>query len=213
MKRIILVSLLLIVGFLGLPSALAENGKADPKPTNCGKMPCSFFAGKYFMFGDTDDYTMENGDRLPDMKIKDDLHTNLFAGGSIAFLTLTVDGKLPIGQFKVVLDGEGAIFGPAPIDGITFSDDRKTVYVSYSNPLYKLGPSGQFDILLKKAGLVRVTSYGEISEGVYSQNPTDLGEINVYSRTNSKLITCTKGNIIKKVSSVNLKCSAGYKKK
>lgn len=196
--------------------AYAEGGTSDAKTTNCGKMGCDYWVGKFFMFGDVDNFTMENGDRLPKPSKVDSIHTSIWSGGSVNFHPLTTDGKLLLGPFKVVLSGDGATFGLAPIDGVTFSADRKTVYISYVNAENKIGPSGSFQINAKNPGTISVAAYGQISEGVYSETPTDIGEIKVSSRSlmNTKVtISCVKGKTTKKITSINPVCPAGYKKK
>ena len=171
---------------------------------------------RIFMLGDVDDFSMENADRLPKPSKKDSIHSSIWVGGSVNFHPLTTDGKLLLGEFKAVLTGDGATFGNAPFDGVTFSEDRKSVYISYTNPEKKVGPNSPFQILVKKVGKVSINTFAQISEGVYSDTPTDLGEIIVSSKSlmkAKKAITCFKGKISKKVTAINPTCPTGYKKK
>lgn len=213
-KLLILFISLSIFGAQPVNTANAEEGKADPKVNNCGKMGCNYFVGKFFMLGDVDDFSMENADRLPKPSKKDSIHSSIWQGGSVNFILATTDGKLPLGEFKAVIQGDGATFGSAPFEGVTFSEDRKTIYIAYTKPEYKIAPNGFFQIFAKKTGKISLTSYSKISEGVYSDTPTDVGEIIVSPKSLLKAktsITCFKGKVSKKVIALNPICPSGYK--
>jgi hypothetical protein len=202
----------LILSISAIP-AFAEGGVPDPQPTTCGKMPCSFFAGKYLAFGDVDDYSMEHLDKLPKPSRFDNIHSSAFVGGSVAFLAQSVNGS-SIMPYKAVITGAEAKYSQFPVAGVTFSPDRKTVYFSkVDHP-----GGGQFNIELISSGIVNISTYLEISNGTYSTTPMEIGEILVAPRSNSKgaakvvTIKCYKAGVTKLISGRAPICPKGYKK-
>ena len=232
---------------------------------SCGGMPCTFYAGKYFSFGLFDDEsfaTLPNlgqfcqpatkgsfdACRVPGKNAipTNNLNKVILKNGwvDVRYAQKFDFTRNPSEQFppefrglKITLQGADAVFGSYPVPNFTFSSDRKTVYIK-AHRLDRIPPSSNGLILQINApllGKIRVTGYLETSENIYSEEPSEIGNILVVSKydefefqkdkkTNLTLASaaikkfsfCSKGKVVKKVLQRDLAsatCPTGFKLK
>jgi hypothetical protein len=243
----------------GIPDA-----KPTPSVVSCGSRLCSFLAGKYFVFGGVDNDTSGDfGDigQFP-CQVDGNSGTNfcrVFPKNAVPSNNLNQvilrGGYVEVGRaftcevsptdvckpnsfpaMKIVLTGEGAKFDQYPYGGFTFSEDRKTMYIT-ENATFVESNNQQPKIIGNQIGTVEATAYLAVSPGEYSTTQVESGKILVISKKdnfifqrltqqdlkkNPKLkiklmqreITCAKGKTVKKVLKTNIydiKCPAGFK--
>ena len=243
----------------GIPDA-----KPTPSVASCGSVVCSYLLGKYFEFLGVDSDTFGDfGDIgqfpcwvnrnsgtdfcgvFPKNAIpSNNLNKVVLRGGYVEVgqartcevSPTDVCKTNPFPAMKIVLTGEGAKFDQYPYAGFTFSEDRKTMYIT-ENATFVESNYQRPKIIANQIGTIKVTAYLALSPGEYSTNQLESGKILVVSKNdnfifqrltqldlkkNPKLkitpmqreITCAKGKSIKKVLKTNIydiKCPTGYK--
>jgi hypothetical protein len=238
--------------------------KPTPSVSSCGSIVCSYLLGKYFVFGGVDNDTSGDfGDigQFP-CQVDGNSGTNfcrVFPKNAVPSNNLNKvvlrGGYVEVGQaftcevgqtdackpnsfpaMKIVLTGEGAKFDQYPYAGFTFSEDRKTMYIT-ENATFAASNNQLPKIIASQIGTIEVSAFLAVSPGEYSTTQVESGKILVISRNdnfifqrltqqelkkNPKLkiklmqreITCAKGKTIKKVLKTNIydiKCPTGYK--
>jgi hypothetical protein len=199
------------------PVSAAETGTPDVKPTpsvdSCGGILCSYWLGKYFVFGGVDNDTSGDfGDigQFP-CQVNESIGNNfcrvfpknavpsnnlnkvVLKGGFVEVgQAATCDWNLPnnpclsnsFPEMKIVLTGEGAKFDQFPYAGFTFSEDRKTIYIA-KNATFVESNYQLPKIIANQIGTIEVSAFLAVSPGEYSTTLVETGKILVVSKNDN----------------------------
>lgn len=214
MKKILINSLFFVL-FAFSPVAFAENGNPDPTPTpavNCGGLPCSYYAGKYFSLSNIDDNSFAEIQNIgqycmPPSKPpfvscrtigknaipSNNLNKVIFNYGWVG-LTYPQKWDTAIStrditppeylSMKITLSGTNAEFGQYPIPNFTFSNDRRTVYIKAHRILTGTPETNGLilQIIPKSVGKIIANAYLETGVETYSDTPIESAQILVISK-------------------------------
>jgi hypothetical protein len=220
MRRKISVSILILfiipIIFRLPPVSAAETGIPDVKPSpiaSCGGIICSYWIGKYFVFGGVDNDTSGDfgdigqfpcqineisGNNFCRVFPKNAVPSNnlnkvVLTGGYVEVgQATTCDWSIPnypckanpFPEMKIVLTGEGAKFDQFPYVGFSFSQDRKTLYIAKDATFVESNYQLP-KIIANQIGTIDVTAFLALSPGEYSPTQVEAGKILVVSKNDN----------------------------